>query len=261
MEKRASELLQKLQGIELPEDQINNIVKSAIERGEVEDDLAAADLDPDLVKSLMGEMTEVLGRVGKPDDTIAKSVTEAKVDSEKREDGNEYIDVEATLQSVVKSANESAGLLTALVKSNQQGDSDLAKGVLALGQLTQLSLNEVGKLRKSVNALQVDNDDLRERLRMPVRPKRISSTTQVVPHPGEVAKSENGELTKVTDLPTPLSFINKAQTEIQNLSKSSDPQDRSSLEALVKSIGLIQAGVPLTDVMSEFPSVRRVATS
>lgn len=254
----ASELRKSLADT-LPAEQIDQIVAGAVERGDVENDEATGGLSPDIVKSLMGELRGSLEDV-EYETTLIKSEG-YDADIAHLDDDDDYIDVEATLNSVVKSANSTSNALSALVSQAAATDGALAKGVLALGQLTEHVLNQQSTLAKSQAAIAEQLNAVAAALRVPTPPRSVSGHAQRVPHPGEIVKSAAGGVAEKSDFVDADKLMSACITEQHRLSESGDPQAMHKSQQMASAISRLNSGVPVAQILRELPSVAAIATA
>jgi hypothetical protein len=244
---KASELRKSLANLALPGDEVDRIVTNAIDRGEAEDD-NDFNFDPSMIKSLGDDLRAALASVGYDDDSVYKShLPEAQID-----DDDEFIDVEATLGSVVNSTNAQSRLIGTLIKSQIVEDGKLAKGILALGQLTEMNLNAVSSLAKSLGDMHSNLSAVMQRLNVPVPPRAVRGATEAIPHPGEAVAKGDGTTALLASVPTPSSLMAKAKKEQRELSKSHDPEDLTRGHQLSAAISQLEAGVSADIVAAEF---------
>lgn len=254
----ASELRKSLAGY-MPDDQVDEIVFGAVERGEVENDESTGGLSPDMVKSLVSEISETLAAVEDETTIIAKSSRHAEI--EHLDEDPDYIDVEATLNSVVRAANSTSGLLKSLVEQTGSTDGALAKGLLALGQLTEHTLGQVDSLAKSQAQMVAQLDAVAKALRVPVAPRAVTGMAKAIPHPGEIAKSANGVVEIEHAVVSVDDLVNKCLAEQGRLASADDPQAVQKSQQLATAISQLSSGVPVAKVLQTLPTVRALTAA
>lgn len=256
----ASELRKSLADM-LPAEQIDQIIAGAVERGEVENDEGTGSLTPGVVKSLVSELRDSLESVSEGVDEVDFFKSEDQADLFRLEDDADYIDVEATLSSVVNTANATSGLLKSLARHSEETDSALARGVLALGQLTEHVLGQQAALAKSQGEIAAQLNAVATALRVPVAPRAVTGMAQKVPHPGEITKSEAGGVAEVGSAVTATDLVEKCLAEQHRLQGSDDPQGIHKSQQLASAISRLTSGVPVAQVISDLPTVRAIASA
>lgn len=235
----------------LSEAQIEAIVAKAVADGTVTDDTATTELDPDMIKSLVGEMSEALKSAATPnEEAMAKAggVTAASVD----EDG-EYVDIAATLATVVDATNSMASVFKSYAASSQRQINELSKGLLAVGKLVEAQVGQATNIGKSQADIAAQQQAISQHLKMPVRPRAQTGAT-AIPHPGE-AVEKGGTVTHIGAAGDKRSLMVKAQGRIRTLSEDrGNPGAENEIQALARAVTALESGLPVDQICAEIPA-------
>jgi hypothetical protein len=157
--KKASEQLQALLDLGIPEAKAEEITKSQIEAGDLEDDLAkSATIDKELFNKLMLE--------------IKKGLEPAQ-------------DIEKSEIKVAEDVTGIATQLATLVSKSDVNTKALADGIVAVGQMCEALAKSQAKLDERVNSLIESHGEL------------VKSTTKVVPPRSVIATEATEETNNV----------------------------------------------------------------
>ena len=247
---KASELRKSLADCGFSEDEITQMVSDRIQKGMVEDD--STNVDPSEVAALAAEVRKSLATTadGKSE-TMQKGASElpeAKVTKETKDDGV-YIDVDASFGSLTKSVNAQNELIGNLIKSNVGGDSNLAKGLLAVGRLTELSLNSLRGVNDQIAELNKSLTGLREALGQPVPPRAVTGSLTAVPHPSETQPAQAAP----AEVPFSKSSAEVIASIKDQMRKAHEAGDQSSsLKHLATAVSELESGIDAGSVVRKY---------
>lgn len=228
-------------------EQIEEMVAARLASGSVEDD--TANVDPAEVAKMASEVRKALANLADGSETIQKGETPtAEKVIEEDNQGQTWIKVDDSLESVVRSVNSQATLLGNLVKAANTSDSNLAKGLLAVGRLAEMNVNAVRGLATQVENINKALGDIQERLGQPSAPRAMNPNYRPVPHPADsapgVQKPEGETVQKSYG-----DVMSKLQTELRT---ARDSNNMSRVSEIATAVGELQSGVPLSEVTAKY---------
>lgn len=243
-----NELRKSLLGRGIPEDEVEDIIEATLDDYDSDDGL-----DPDMIKSIADEIRDDLSDVGDDDGLDDFYDDDGDYDAEVDSDG-EYIDVESTLGSVVKAANRNVELLKASVLASQDTDASLAKGLMAVGAMQEMTADGLYDLQQSVYSLNKSMGAIMQRLGVPVPPRAVSGEYDAIAHPGEaeIDDDEPRRVRKSNGLAKSNDVIRAIRSEQEKLQKSRDPQDTARLHSLSEATALLESGLNPGQIASDF---------
>jgi len=223
------------------------MVAEQIAKGACEDDTNSVDLEQ--FAAVAAEMKKSLAAVGAEEELAkAQPVRPAEPVIEKDSDGDDSLVLYKSFENLVASVNAATSTLNTLVKSANGGDSALAKGVLALGHLTEMNFKAVANLEKSLSEIKASQEAMNARLGLPVAPRGITPGVKVQPHPGEVTK--NGEPVKM--MKSGGDVISALIKERNQLAAQQNPQNDYRMQQIATAVTEIEAGVSVADVIARY---------
>ena len=247
---KASELRTALISAGLSDDKVDGLVKSQIEEGAVENDLDSAPaIDVNELDQAMDAIAKSLDTSEEADTTEASSEEPAIEETVEKSEGvaeeavevegdDEFIDVSATLDGLVKSANMSNQIAQDALSKGKEQYATLAHGVLAMGQLVEKLVKSMSQLDGKVEASAEAQDSLLKALGQPVPPRSITGLAEVVPAPGETV--EKGGMTAH-------SLIAKANEIIR-----ADDTPINRRWELAQAVSAVESGVPVSEVAVQY---------
>lgn len=245
---KASELKKSLVGLNFTQEQVDAMVADQIAKGICEDDSNAVDLEQ--FANVAAEMKKALAEVGK-DEVMAKAATtSAEMVVEKDDTGEESLQVWKSFESLTNAVNATGTALNSLVKSANAGDSALAKGVLALGHLTEMNFKAVSNLEKSLNEIRAAQEAINTRLGLPVAPRGVTPGLRVQPHPGEV--NANGETVSAKMQKSGNDVVEALKKERNELVKNDSPANFTRLQQIASAMSEVEAGVPVDTIIARY---------
>lgn len=234
--KKATQLREELTGV-LADEEIDRVVKSAVNAGTVENDIDYKPaIDPDALDVALEAVKKAMNVIA--DENVTEDVQEEEVEEdfsksllleEPADNDDEYVDVTDVLDTITKGADS----LLAEIRHEHQV---LATAITEMSAVYREIAKGVNTLSGRVGALEGKTEEVQKGLAIVPERKSVSGTVETVPHP-----SEDGE--------APLDRAALIKKGLSLLESSTDVMAQTNLS---KAITLLEAGADPSQVAANY---------